>query len=159
MGEECSEIRPELPAFAAGELEGARRDACERHLRACPDCREECEVWSRVVGDLAALAPPESLAQSARSRLDQHLAWLARRRPAALRRAVGGLAAAAAMLLGFHVLWGLAGTDLRWPSLDPRPSVLGVLHELRFEGLGLEGLRPETIEQHLPWDPFHEANR
>ncbi len=45
----CRDIRPLLEWLAADELEGARRQLAEEHVRACPECRRELADWRSLL--------------------------------------------------------------------------------------------------------------
>lgn len=58
MSEDCVRHHQRLSALADGELAGAEREAVERHLQACAECRALLARWRRLDGKIGELAPP-----------------------------------------------------------------------------------------------------
>lgn len=71
----CHEIRVELPALLAGELDAESRAAVERHLSFCPGCRFEWRkddlVWQCLTG-CRDVEPPAELEQRVMKAIEQH---------------------------------------------------------------------------------------
>ena len=57
----CRKIRPLLEWLAANELNDSRRQLAEAHLRNCPACRRELNVWRSL---LAAASLPAAAAEA-----------------------------------------------------------------------------------------------
>jgi anti-sigma factor RsiW len=63
-GNPCHEVRVELPALVAGELDQTARAAVEAHLSFCPGCQFEWHehelVW-RCLSQCEDVDPPQEL--------------------------------------------------------------------------------------------------
>ena len=74
-GKLCLEVRVELPALVAGQLDESARAAVEQHLSFCPGCQFEWHeqelVW-RCLQECEDVDPPEEL----RDRVRQAIAGL-----------------------------------------------------------------------------------
>jgi hypothetical protein len=61
----CDEIRPELPAYVAGDLDELKRNVVAGHLEVCADCKREVEEIRELTSLLSTAAvehkPPEDL--------------------------------------------------------------------------------------------------
>ncbi len=86
-----------LPLYVTGRLNAADRQAVERHLVACADCRAEVALWRAVATEIVAadqaLSAPPDLAARALARLPTRA-----HRPARLRQALALLQAQAPLL-------------------------------------------------------------
>jgi anti-sigma factor RsiW len=93
-----------IHAYHDGELSPARRDAVERHLAECGECRERLADL-RGISQLVAAAPLAAMPGDAMPRLQK--AWWAAQDRGVLRIA-GWMTAAAAAVLFVAVLWSPA---------------------------------------------------
>lgn len=122
----CDETR----RLVSDRLDGADREpaALEAHLAACPECRRaaaELEVLERLLAEVPPPEPPPGYLEAARRRLGPRLAS-ARRARQLRRRVVGWSAAAAAVLLGAGLVWGIRGDEGAAPTpqvAEPGPSL------------------------------------
>jgi anti-sigma factor RsiW len=51
----CEEIQAQLSDYLDRSLDGTQKDIVEKHLGACPICREEAELINETMGEVAAL--------------------------------------------------------------------------------------------------------
>jgi len=68
----CEQIRPKLPEYTVGLLEGQERLDIERHLQECPPCFGELQALNRtgiLLDSVALEEAPDSLWESVRSRI------------------------------------------------------------------------------------------
>ena len=110
-----------LPWYATGRLEPSERELVERHLSACPECREQLKVERRLMEEFRSLAPQVDAAWGRlrskiepqqrphrRSRRTRPQVWNLVRNPA--------VAAVAAAQVGFLVVGGALLLSLSRPS-------------------------------------------
>ena len=63
-GKLCHEVRVELPALVAGQLDASARAAVEQHLSFCPGCQfewHEQELMWRCLRECEDVDPPQEL--------------------------------------------------------------------------------------------------
>ena len=74
-GKQCHDVRVDLPALVAGQLDESARAAVEQHLSFCPGCQFEWHeqelVW-RCLSQCEDVDPPQAL----RDRVRQAIAGL-----------------------------------------------------------------------------------
>jgi hypothetical protein len=108
---DSAHVRELLEEYALGALEPSEQDAVERHLAACPECREEARRLDGLVGRLpgalaaaSALSPPPELRDhvlAAVDHADSPTPSRRRRRPSRRTLAVAIAAALPALVLGW----------------------------------------------------------
>lgn len=118
----CEGVRELAQAYLEGDLEPQERERLERHLHACPSCRQVVASYRELFAALAEPALPEIRANFAAGVLARAAA--AERR----RRAWQTLALAAALFVlvgaGVLVRWGGLPGDLS-DATDAAPSLDG----------------------------------
>ena len=72
MHEDCKEYFERISEYLDGELDGSLCEKIERHLRACPECRDCIESLKKTVG-LCKKIPPEQVPREVRKRLRETL--------------------------------------------------------------------------------------
>jgi anti-sigma factor RsiW len=73
----CRRVAGLLLAYASGELSDPDRQDLERHLKGCPLCADEVEVYLLIIRlgrHLDDLPPSSDLAFRLRARLEDHAA-------------------------------------------------------------------------------------
>jgi len=137
----CDDIRPQLTAYLDGELDADRGSAVRGHLRGCSLCRDAARdeaavrdglrelppldppasLWAGVQAQLAAAEVADAERPPWRHRLARiprqighGLKWLVVPRSTSSRFALGGLVAAAAVVLAY---WRTHSVDIEGPSL------------------------------------------
>jgi hypothetical protein len=141
----CRSVRPKLSSYLDGGLDTAEARGVGAHLEACPPCRGHLDSLRSVLdalADLPRVAPPESIAQKVRERLEVErrgpgLALLFRPRWSARPLILPSLLPAA-----LTVLVVLAGAVL--VSRDPRDTVQWETTRVRFEGPALREAQSGT---------------
>ncbi|MBI2911196.1 MAG: anti-sigma factor [Chloroflexi bacterium] len=112
-----------LPLHALGALEAAERDAVERHLEACAECRHEYAAWRDASALLAVAAPVAAPPPALRGRILAAVAQEGRLTPGfatpsprmwrggrGVRRSWWAWAAAAGVLIALPIGWGATAT-------------------------------------------------
>ncbi len=105
----CPKNREILSAYSDGDLSAAEREAFEKHLAECAECREQLKwlEWTgEVIRGLPEREPDAALQARCREDFEQELG-LSRRKAVSTRFRWSGWAVAVAasilLLLGFHV--------------------------------------------------------
>jgi Putative zinc-finger len=141
----CRSLRPKLSSYLDGGLDPAEARGVGGHLEACAPCRAHLDSLRGVLDALAELpriAPPESIAQRVRERLEVErrgpgLALLFRPRWSARPLILPSLLPAA-----LTVLVVLAGAVL--VSRDPRATVQSETTRVHLEGPALREAQSGT---------------
>ena len=127
----CSTIRDLVDGYVAGSLPRGDRDAVERHLAGCAECRADVEAARALAGPLAALPrtidPPRDLWPRIERRIT----------PAPVRSRLLALAAAIALVAG--------SSTATW--LVMRDGEIGPVAAVDTTGAGVRLFEARYVEQ------------
>jgi|SaaInl4_135m_RNA_FD_contig_101_123100_length_7010_multi_6_in_0_out_0_3 hypothetical protein len=120
----CGETRERLDAFGAGDLPHGEQMRVQTHLGGCQPCRSrfaDAERVTRAVRSAMTVVPPPGYLESLPTRLDARQSVAAGARPAWLRLAPVGMAAAAlvVLLLGSNLWDGTPADGDADPAFAP----------------------------------------
>ena len=145
----CRWVRDRLPLLAGDELGGSERRRVERHLIACPGCREHRDALSRALEVLATASAVSPVGSAAAPSLWPALARQIResRRPVAAP--------------AFSLPFGLAPSwpSVRfWPALGLSLTLLAAIGTTVGVRQRVSHLRAEIAANERPiWPPLHAA--
>lgn len=108
----------DLSAWLDGELGAEDVQGLEAHLQGCDECRTRLEAIRRPTVVLRATEAPAMTADETRQLRQQVTAKMGRRSREKTLAWAGGLATAAAAVLGLFLVWPFAGTERSQPTTE-----------------------------------------